>query len=102
MQASVALFRRELLPIADDEDDDEQQGENPGEVEAQELRELRAGAGIGFSGEVLPAPAVAARAEEAEEKAAKRQKGVGDDEVLAVEHAADGIIIAPRVCYDSG
>ena len=58
------------------EDVEDDQRQDPGRVEADPLREGRALAGIGFLDEVVPAPAVAARAEGQVDETAERQQVV--------------------------
>ena len=95
----ICLFKEECV-IAVEEDVENDQRQNIGCIEADPFREAYALTGVGLGDEVIPAPAIAARAEAKVDKASQRQQVVADEEVLQVKHAgalAERLDIAPDV-----
>ena len=93
------LFKEERI-IAVEEDVENNQRQNIRCIEANPFREAYALTGVGLSDEVIPAPAIAARAEAKVDKASQWQQVVADEEVLQVKHTgalAERLDIAPDV-----
>ena len=95
----ICLFKEERI-VAVEEDVENDQRQNIRRIEANPFREAYALTGVGLGDEVIPAPAIAARAEAKVDKASQRQQVVADEEVLQVKHAgalAERLDIAPDV-----
>ena len=95
----ICLFKEERV-IAVEEDVENNQWQNIRCIEADPFREAYALAGVGLGNKVIPAPAIAARAEAKVDKASQRQEVVADEEVLQVQHAgafAERLEAAPDV-----
>ena len=95
----ICLFKEERI-IAVKEDVENDQRQNIRCIEADPFREGHALTGVGLGDKVIPAPAIAARAEAKVDKASQRQQIVADEEVLQVKHAgalAERLDIAPDV-----
>jgi len=93
-----SLEEQRVIPVDEDSQHDERQ--DVGDIEADPLREGDAFAGVGFFDEVVPAPAVAARAESEVDEAAEREEVVADEEVFEIEDArarAEGLEAAPDI-----
>ena len=95
----ICLFKEERI-VAVEEDVENYQRQNIRRIEANPFREAYALAGVGLGDKVIPAPAIAARAEAKVDKASQWQQVVADEEVLQVKHAcalAERLYIAPDV-----
>ena len=95
----ICLFKEERV-IAVEEDVENDQRQNIRCIEADPFREAYALTGVGLGDKVIPAPAIAARAEAKVDKASQRQQVVADEEVLQVKHAgalAERLEAAPDV-----
>ena len=95
----ICLFKEERV-VAVEEDVENDQRQNIRCIEADPFREAYALTGVGLGDKVIPAPAIAARAEAKVDKASQRQQVVADEEVLQVKHAgafAERLEAAPDV-----
>ena len=86
----------ELGDVAHDEDDHHEDRDAVLDPRIRPRREPDAFALVGLGEEVLPTPAIAARAEDHIEQATERQHVVGDDEVLEALDVADARHLEPR------
>ena len=62
------------------EDDEDDRGDDPGDVAAHPRSDLEAAAFVCFADEIVPAEAVFACAEQHEDHRAQRQQAVGDED----------------------
>mgnify|MGYP003271608827 FL=1 len=95
-----ALFRKEFRIVSHDEDEQDNQGQYPLDVNFQSSEEFQPFASIGFCQEVVPAPAHFPAAEQDEDQAAKRQDVLAYKEVFQIQHCgvrAEGLEAAPQV-----
>ena len=95
----ICLFKEERI-VAVEEDVENDQRQNIRCIEADPFREAYALTGVGLGDKVIPAPAIAARAEAKVDKASQRQQVVADEEVLQIQHAgalAERLEAAPDV-----
>lgn len=82
-------LREELCDIALNENEEDDNGQDVGNIEAKSLcRELYALTGVSFLDEVLPTPTAFACAEEKVYAGAEGKNIVGNNEVLKVEDCA--------------
>ncbi len=84
----IHFLLKENCHIPVNENNQYNQGQDVGRIEANPYRELDALAHIGFGDEVVPAPAVTAYAEQQINEAAQREQVVADKEVFQIEHTA--------------
>ena len=72
----------------DHKENENDHGQNVGHIGAHPICDLETPSLVGFRGEFLPAPAVAADAEDSKHQGTQRQKQVADQEILQVHNGA--------------
>jgi len=95
-----ALFCEEFRIVSHHEDEQDNQGQYPLDVNFQSSGEFQPFARIGFCQEVVPAPAHFPAAEQDEDQTAKRQDVLAYKEVFQIQHCgvrAEGLEAAPQV-----
>ena len=96
------LLEEVIQAVTEDEDDDH--GNDPGHVPAHPVCNLETVAGVGLRGELLPAPAVTADAEDGENQRTGGQQDIADQEVFKVHDAQtqDGHMAQDGEAQDAG
>ena len=95
-----ALFCEEFRIVSHHEDEQDNQGQYPLDVNFQSSGEFQPFARIGFCQEVVPAPTHFPAAEQDEDQTAKRQDVLAYKEVFQIQHCgvrAEGLEAAPQV-----
>ena len=90
----------EFVVDADEENSQDHNGQQIRHIPAHPIAHLQALAGVGLLGKVLPAPAVAGRAEQQVDQRADRQPNIGHQEIFQIHNGgavAEGLEAGPQI-----